>query len=188
MRPSLFRHFRMPSRAISVAGGLLLVGCAATGTQTTPSGPSALEKLLAGVTAPTSSAPDLQTGARPESSAPADAVAAKSPGHEKGDCSSAAHCKSVLKAMIDDPKRTWVGRRQPPAAYVNGTRQFAYRALRKKLNCKELTLALNELHAVANSFNETVPGVTPNQISRTRALNTQVEGELRSERTTRCKA
>lgn len=180
MRPSVSRHFRMSSRAISTAGGLLLAACAATGTQTAPSSPTALEKLLAGVTAPTSPAPAPQPGALPESSAPATAV-------EKGDCGSAAQCKSLLKAMIDDPKRTWVGRRPSPAAYVNGTRQFAYRALRKKLSCRELALALDELHAVANST-DSLPGATPAQISRTRALSTQVEAELRSERARRCRA
>ena len=76
---------------------------------------------------------------------------------------------------------------QSPAAYTDGTRLFAYRALRTKLNCRELTAALTEVRAASKSLAGEVPGVSPDQISRTRALNGQVEGELAKERGVRCK-
>ena len=89
--------------------------------------------------------------------------------------------------MIDSPDRGWIGQRQPPDAYANGTRLFAYRALRKQLTCGELTLAVDELAAVSRSLASNVPGMSPDQLSRTRALCSQVEGELVREREGRCR-
>ena len=90
--------------------------------------------------------------------------------------------------MVDSPKRGWVGQQQAPAAYADGTRLFAYRALRTKLSCRELSAAITEVKATSKSLAGEVPGVTPDQISRTRSLSGQVEGELSKERGVRCKA
>jgi len=87
----------------------------------------------------------------------------------------------------ENPKRGWVGEHQSPAAYIDGTRLFAYRALRTKLSCRELNLALTETRTVSKSLAGEVPGASADQISRTRALNSQVEGELLRERGVRCK-
>lgn len=104
------------------------------------------------------------------------------------DCGTAAQCKAVLKTLIDDRDRSWVGQQQPAAAYANGTRLFAYRALRKKLNCRELGLALDEVGLTAKAYSWPVPGLTQEQTTRTRALSAQVEGELTKERAARCRA
>jgi hypothetical protein len=90
--------------------------------------------------------------------------------------------------MIDDPKRSWVGRPQPAGAYASGTRLFAYRALRKRLSCRELGMAVDEVRAASKSLAGPVPGMTPDQVTRTRALCSQVESELTKERAGRCRA
>ena len=160
MRPNVFPSCRITG----IFAALLLAGCAGIGDPNSTATPGLLDKLLA--------------KSPPESAAPAP---------EKEGCGTASHCKSVLKKMVDDPKRGWVGQQQPPVAYTDGTRLFAYRALRTKLSCRELTLALGEVRAASKSLTGTVPGVTPNQATRTRALNTQVEVELSRERAARCR-
>lgn len=163
MHPYAFRIILPPLRTTCIVGGLLLAGCAATGGQNSNGAPGLLDNLL--------------TSALPSA-----------PETEKTDCGTAAQCKSALKTMIDDPNRSWVGQQQSPHVYADGTRLFAYRVLRKKLNCRELTLAVDEIRTASKSLNGPVPGVTPEQVSRTRALNTQVEGELVKERAGRCRA
>jgi hypothetical protein len=88
--------------------------------------------------------------------------------------------------MVDNPKRGWVGQQQAAEAYTDGTRLFAYRALRTKLTCRELSLALTEVRAASKSLSGEVPGATPDQLNRTRALSRQVETELSQERGGRC--
>jgi hypothetical protein len=90
--------------------------------------------------------------------------------------------------MIDSPDRGWIGKQQPPSAYANGTRLFAYRALRTRLTCNELALAVDEVRAASKSLGRAVPGMTADQLSRTRALSAQVEGELAKERAGRCRS
>jgi len=163
---------RLPLGALSVGLGALLAGCAFGGGQSSDlSAPSFLEKLLS----PASAADPLP-------------VVEKKQAEKKPGCGTPAQCRSALKTMVDSPKRGWVGQKLPADAYTDGTRLFAYRALRKRLNCSELTLAVDEVRAVSKSLNGPMPGITPAQVSRTRALNTQVEGELVKERATRCRA
>lgn len=90
--------------------------------------------------------------------------------------------------MIDNPDRGWIGKQQSPDAYANGTRLFAYRALRKRLTCNELALAVEEVRAASRSLGRPVPGMTADQLARTRELSTQVEGELATERAGRCRS
>jgi hypothetical protein len=119
--------------------------------------------------------------------AAATATSAADAEDDKGACTTAAQCKSVLKTMIDDPQRSgWVGKQQPPEAYASGTRLFAYRALRKRLTCGELTLVVDEMRAASKAMSGAVPSMTPDQLSRTRELCTQVENELVKERGGRC--
>ena len=161
-------HLRLAAHCITaLLAGLLLAGCAAAGNQDSPSTPGLLDKLL-GATAP----------AEP---------AAPPPSPEKESCGTPAQCRSALKKLVESPKRGWVGQQQSPGAYVDGTRLFAYRALRTKLNCRELSAALTEVRATSKSLAGEVPGVSPDQISRTRTLNGQVESELAKERGVRCK-
>jgi hypothetical protein len=90
--------------------------------------------------------------------------------------------------MVDDPRRRWVGEHHAAVAYVDGTRLFAYRAVRKKLSCPQLALALTEVRAASKSLAGSVQGVSPQQLSRTRVLSTEVEVELAREQTGRCRA
>jgi hypothetical protein len=152
-------------RAIPVSVALLLAGCAIGGGQASLPTPSFLDKLMP------ASAP--QPPPEPE---------------KHVDCGTAAQCRSALKSMVDNRDRAWVGQKLPPDAYTDGTRLFAYRALRKRLNCRELAMAVEEMRAASKSLNGPMPGVTPEQVSRTRALNTQVEGELAKEKSARCRA
>ena len=163
MRPIAFLS-DLRALATAVLAGFLLAGCAGNSQSPTP---SLLDKLLA------TSTPAPETP-------PAPTV-------ENESCGNPAQCRSALKKLVDSPKRGWVGQQQSPAAYTDGTRLFAYRALRTKLNCRELSAALTEVRAASKSLAGEVPGVSPDQISRTRALNGQVEGELAKERGVRCK-
>lgn len=103
-------------------------------------------------------------------------------------CASGSDCMVRLKAMIDDPSRSWIGKVQSPAEYANGTRLFAYRALRTQLTCPQLTTALDEVAAAAGTFRAPVPGVSAAQAKRVLALNGDVERELRAEFAGRCKS
>lgn len=89
--------------------------------------------------------------------------------------------------MIENPDRGWIGQRPSPDVYANGTRLFAYRALRKQLTCGELSAAVDELHAVSQSLGGPVAGMSPDQASRTRDLCSQVQTELAKERAGRCR-
>ena len=101
-------------------------------------------------------------------------------------CATGSDCMVRLKAMIDDPSRSWIGKAQPPAEYANGTRLFAYRALHTQLTCPQLITALNETAAAGGSFRAPVPGVSAVQAKRVLALNAEVERELRAEYSARC--
>jgi hypothetical protein len=102
-------------------------------------------------------------------------------------CATGSDCMVRLKAMIDDPSRSWIGKAQPPAEFANGTRLFAYRALRTQLTCPQLSAALGEIAAAAGSFGSPVPGVSALQAKRVLALSADVERELRAEFAGRCK-
>lgn len=106
---------------------------------------------------------------------------------EAPSCATGSDCMVRLKAMIDDPSRGWIGKPQSPVEYANGTRLFAYRALHSQLTCPQLTTALNEVAAAANTYRQPVQGVSAAQAKRVLALNTEVERELRSAFARRCK-
>jgi hypothetical protein len=114
-------------------------------------------------------------------------VSASAQGPRKSGCAGPAECKRVLKTLIENPDRGWIGKQSVPEAYGNGTRLFAYRALRKQLTCGELRLAVNELSAVSKTLGGPVAGMSPDQTARTRALCKQVQGELTKERAGRCR-
>jgi hypothetical protein len=81
--------------------------------------------------------------------------------------------------MVGDPKRDWVGQPQSPEAYANGTRLFAYRALRKKLSCDELKRALEDMHTASSALQ------SPRH-ERVRTLASAVSQELTAEQGKRC--
>jgi hypothetical protein len=163
---------RPARRTATLFAGLVLAGCAGASQNSGPT-PSLLDKLLA-----------TTTPAQEEDVA---SIEKAPPPAAKNSCGSPAQCKSALKKMVDNPKRGWVGQHQHPAAYTDGTRLFAYRALRAKLSCRELSAALTEVHGASKSLAGEVPGVSKEQLTRTRALNSQVENELAKERGARCK-
>lgn len=169
MRCPSGRHRASLAGAIVALSTLALAGCSA-GSGSALSGPSSsnlLEKMFA-----FSSEDETEKAAE----------------KKKAGCGTPAQCRSALKAMVDNPKRPWVGQQLPPDAYTDGTRLFAYRALRKRLKCDELSRAIDEMRGVSKALNGSVPGVTADQATRTRALNGQVEGELVQERSARCRA
>jgi hypothetical protein len=104
------------------------------------------------------------------------------------DCGSDAACLSQLRALIDDPERRWIGTPLPPADYARGVRLFAYRVLRARLSCSELVIALSDIEAARKPLSGPVAGITPAQAARARMLSDEVEGELKAERATRCRA
>jgi len=119
-------------------------------------------------------------------------LAAKEPpprqaaGQDEASCVSVAVCASVLKAMVADPDRTWVHRPATPAVLANGVRLFAYRALRPRLDCGELSAALTEVETAAHTFGNPLAGLQPEQMQRVKSLSIAVGGELQDERTRRC--
>jgi hypothetical protein len=148
---------------VSVAGALLLAGCSP------PDGPGAngaVEGLL-----------------RPAPSAQARATEA-----DAASCDTPDQCRGMLKTMIDNPDRDWIGKPQAPDIYANGTRLFAYRALRTRLTCSELAAAVDEMRTALKSMDGPVPGMSADRLSRTRALSVQVETELANERAGRCRS
>jgi hypothetical protein len=147
-------------------GGLLLAACSGNG-----GGSGLLDSLVPG---------SLQSKAAPPPPPPAVEYDTS--------CGTPAQCKTALQTMVEDPKRSWVGRPQPAGAYADGTRLFAYRALRKRLSCQELALAVDEMRAATRSLAGPVAGMTADQVTRTRVLCSQVESELAKERAGRCRA
>ena len=100
---------------------------------------------------------------------------------ESGACASPEKCAAQLKKLVSDPKRDWIGQPQSADAYANGTRLFAYRALRKKLNCGELKRALEDTSAAGRTLQ--TPGY-----ERAHALTTAVGKELKAEQDSRCRS
>ncbi len=88
--------------------------------------------------------------------------------------------------MIDDPDRAWINWPASATTLANGVRLFAYRTLRPKLTCSQLTTALHEVTIATAAFAGPVTGLQPSQIDRARALSGKVEGELKAERVARC--
>lgn len=95
-------------------------------------------------------------------------------------CKGAEKCAAHLRKLVADPKRSWLGERQGPGAYADGTRLFAYRVLKPKLSCAELAKAYQETSAV-------LPELKGETHAATRRLMAQVDAELRAERRRRCK-
>jgi hypothetical protein len=106
--------------------------------------------------------------------------------NEPGSCDTPDQCGLVLRLLVDDQNRSWIAQRPSVGVYANGTRAFAYLALRPKLTCRELTLALDDLLVADRLLNATIAGPTREQVERVRALNVRVSGELRVERADRC--
>ena len=185
---------RLAGVVVTIAVGVLLAGCAVLGNLAMPGSapmdsrnPSLKDQLTPVVaTYPTptvTKASDTAT-ARPISP-PRPPAKAVIDGSTAG-CEPVDGCLMRLKALLDEPGRKWVGQPQSPVEHADGTRQFAYRALRMKLTCNELALAIDQIVAATKTFRTSVQGVASDQVARIRTLDAQIEAELRAERASRC--
>jgi hypothetical protein len=103
-------------------------------------------------------------------------------------CQTDRDCVVMLAALIGDPKRRWIGQPQTAAEYANGTRFFAYRALRSRLSCRELKRAMADINLADTRLQAPASGLSPAQAASALSLSTAVAGELRNEAAGRCRA
>lgn len=101
-------------------------------------------------------------------------------------CGAGVDCLALLRAMIADPTQSWMMRAPTPMEFSNGTRLFAYRALRKTLDCGKLRFASAELDWALDTFGREVDGMQPAQRTRVAALAGEVRAELHAEIKQRC--
>src|SRR5262245_55957663 len=103
-------------------------------------------------------------------------------------CQTDRDCVVMLAALIKDPKRRWLGQPQTAAEYANGTRFFAYRALRARLSCRELKRAVDDTKTAAARLQAPASGLSAAQAASTLSLSTAVGIELNNEIAGRCRA
>ena len=102
-------------------------------------------------------------------------------------CGGGLDCVAVLRAMIDDPKQSWMLRAPTPAEFANGTRLFAYRALKSTLECSKLRFANAELDWAIDTFSSNrLDGVDAAHRARVAALAEAVHAEIEDEIKKRC--
>jgi hypothetical protein len=122
------------------------------------------------------------TPRRPQTRAQASVVA------EPGRCHDVPSCETLLRKMTEGPDRSWIDRTDSPEALLTGVRMFAFRTLRPKLTCLELSVALEQLRGVPAALRPPPAGSSPEDIARTTRLAAEVHDELRAENEARCKA
>jgi hypothetical protein len=105
---------------------------------------------------------------------------------KEGECGTPEECASLLRTMVGDPTRSWMRQRPSFAAYANGTRLFAYRAVRAKLDCNELGMALDEIEAAAQPLANPPTVIPVERVIKIRALSAEVGSELHAELASRC--
>jgi len=94
-------------------------------------------------------------------------------------CETSHDCAARLSNLVKNPNRDWIGVPQSADGYSNGTRLFAYRALRKKLTCGELQLAIEDTKAAMLTLEKA-------SYERARVLAGEVTRELATEQGKRC--
>jgi len=97
-----------------------------------------------------------------------------------------AERKTTLKAIVDDPARTWISQRPDAAAYASGVRLFAFKSKKKELSCSELRAGKQEADAGPAILRAPGNGLTHSQISRGVILAGEVSHELGRELSRRC--
>lgn len=102
------------------------------------------------------------------------------------DCKESADCTARLNAMIADPDQSWMAKAPTPAEFSTGTRLFAYRALRAKLDCRKLAGALKELDWAVTNFSQPVPGLKDGVVGLVRDESRAVHQEMAAEIKARC--
>jgi hypothetical protein len=103
-------------------------------------------------------------------------------------CQDLQACQAQLRVLVESPDRRWMQRAETPEEVLTGVRIFAYRALRRRLSCDELGVALQQLTAVPTTLRTPPSGSTPQEIERASRLAAEVQGELSSEKGNRCAA
>ena len=101
-------------------------------------------------------------------------------------CGQGVDCLAVLQTMIADPTQSWMVRAPTPEEFANGTRLFAYRALKSTLECGKLRFASAELDWAIDTFHGSPEGVDVAHRARVAALAEDVHGELQDEIKRRC--
>jgi hypothetical protein len=170
---------RIPIAVTAAAGiaavGMILAGCA----------------VIENLASPSVAANNRQERIR-KTSYVAPHEVAKSPRNQPTDepdlsgCGTNNDCRSQLKELLAEDSLTWISRSPSTAELSTGARLLAYRTLRPKLTCGQLTHALADVDVVTRTLHNPVQDVSADQVDRVRILNAQVENELRAEQAKRC--
>ena len=104
-----------------------------------------------------------------------------------GPCVEGADCVARLKRLVTASDRSWIGQPEKPASFADGTRLFAYRALRPKLTCRELALAEADVKTSTALMRQSASNVPSGLAQKTAALAGEVAAELGREREDRCR-
>jgi hypothetical protein len=91
-----------------------------------------------------------------------------------------------LRAMIESPDRAWIGHRETAQSLASGARMYAYLALRQKLTCAELAMAVEDLESVIKMFDKPLPKITSERAGLVIDLAIDVWSKLKTERQVRC--
>lgn len=124
--------------------------------------------------------------ASPAPLAPPTALSESDLAHGNLRCGPGADCLAVLRTMIADPTQSWMVRAPSPEEFANGTRLFAYRALKATLDCGKLRFANAELDWAVDTFNGRPEGVDAVHRARVAALAEAVRVEIEAEIKDRC--
>jgi hypothetical protein len=88
----------------------------------------------------------------------------------------------ALKAMLADPKRSWVTKPESPAAFATGVKLFAYRGVRDKMTCAELAHGRAETVTMPQTLKPgSVPGMNDSRLAQVRDMSGQINKELSKE-------
>ncbi len=86
---------------------------------------------------------------------------------------------AALGAMQSDSKRSWISKPVNARLHASGVRMFAYRTLKDRLSCAELTTGMNEMSSVRATLAGPVPGVSKDRIVQAKMLADETHGELK---------
>ncbi len=95
--------------------------------------------------------------------------------------------KATLKALVNDPSKSWIKETPTAEAYASGVRLFAFKSKKKVLTCDELAIGKKEADGAPAAMAKAGGLLTPAQVSRGRMLAAEVGRELASELRRRCK-
>jgi hypothetical protein len=115
-----------------------------------------------------------------------DAAPKDAPAKGAAACAGGNGCVAQLKGLVTGADRGWIGRPQAPQQFADGTRLFAYRALRPKLSCRELSLAIGEIAVASKRLLDPASAIPQDRAQNVAALANDVAGELTSEQASRC--